>query len=132
MKFVRIGGLTDSQTYEVNYCDFINMIYYNEKLDNFLLCVNEIKNLCENVGKVIKRAINILNCNDGTDYVIVDKLLSYLKNKLTEEFIPNKTKTQVCKFDLDSDGKITFEDLRGILQRYANTAFFKYENSEKG
>ena len=133
MKFVRIGGITDNQTYEVNYCDFINMIYYNEKLDNFLLCTNEIKNLCNSVGNDLKKAINILNGNDGTDYVTVDKLLLYLKNKIeTEEFNPNITKTQVCKFDLDSDGKVTFEDLRGILQRYVNTAFFKYENSEKG
>ena len=137
MKFVRIAGLTDTQTYEVKYCDFINMIYYNEKLDNFLLCVNEIKKLCESVGNDIKKTINILNGNDGTNYVIVDKLLSYLKSKIeTEEFnllidIPI-TKTLICKFDLDSDGKISFEDLRGILQRYANTAFFKYENSDKG
>ena len=137
MKFVRIAGLTDTQTYEVKYCDFINMIYYNEKLDNFLLCVNEIKKLCESVGNDIKKTINILNGNDGTNYVIVDKLLSYLKSKIeTEEFNPlidiPITKTLICKFDLDSDGKISFEDLRGILQRYANTAFFKYENSDKG
>ena len=137
MKFVRIAGLTDMQTYEVKYCDFINMIYYNEKLDNFLLCVNEIKKLCESVGNDIKKTINILNGNDGTNYVIVDKLLSYLKSKIeTEEFNPlidiPITKTLICKFDLDSDGKISFEDLRGILQRYANTAFFKYENSDKG
>ena len=137
MKFVRIAGLTDTQTYEVKYCDFINMIYYNEKLDNFLLCVNEVKKLCESFGKDIKKTINILNGNDGTNYVSVDKLLAYLKSKIeTEEFNPlidiPITKTLVCKFDLDSDGKISFEDLRGILQRYTNTAFFKYENSDKG
>jgi len=133
MKFVRITGLTDTKTYEVKYIDFINLIYYNERLDNFLLCVNEIKKLCENVGKDINKMINILNENDGTNYVTVDKLLSYLKNKIiTEEFNPDLTKALVCKFDLDSDGKITFEDLRSILQRYVNTAFFKYENSDKG
>ena len=137
MKFVRIAGIVDTQTYEVRYCDFINMIYYNEKLDNFLLCVNEIKKLCESSGKDIKKMITILNGNDGTNYVSVDKLLSYLKNKIeTEEFNPlidiPITKSLVCKFDLDSDGKVSFEDLRGILQRYANTAFFKYENSDKG
>ena len=137
MKFVRIAGIVDTQTYEVRYCDFINMIYYNEKLDNFLLCVNEIKKLCENNGKDIKKMITILNGNDGTNYVSVDKLLSYLKSIIeTEEFNPlidiPITKSLVCKFDLDSDGKVSFEDLRGILQRYANTAFFKYENSDKG
>ena len=137
MKFVRLAGLTDTQTYEVRYCDFINMIYYNEKLDNFLMCVNEVKKLCDSLGKDIKKVINVLNENDGTNYVTVDKLLKYLKQKIeTEEFLPLMeapiTKTLVCKFDIDSDGKITFEDLRGVLQRYVNTSFFKYENSEKG
>ena len=137
MKFVRIAGIVDTQTYEVKYCDFINMIYYNEKLDNFLLCVNEIKKLCESNGNDIKKTINVLNGNDGTNYVSVDKILLYLKSKIeTEEFNPlidiPITKSLICKFDLDSDGKVTFEDLRGILQRYTNTAFFKYENSDKG
>ena len=58
-----------------------------------------------------------------------------MKSKIeTEEYFSNQnntplTKTLICKFDLDADGKISFEDLRGILQRYANTSFFKYENS---
>ena len=137
MKFVRIAGLTDTRTYEAKYCDFLNMIYYNEKLDNFLLCVNEVKKLCESFDKDINKTINFLNGNNGTNYVSVDKLLVYLKSKIeTEEFNPLVdipiTKTLVCKFDLDSDGKISFEDLRGILQRYVNTSFFKYENSDKG
>jgi Ca2+-binding EF-hand superfamily protein len=137
MKFVRIGGLTDTQTYEVKYCEFLNMIYYNEKLDNFLMCVNEVKKLCDSLGGDIKKTINVLNENNDTNYVSVDRLLVYLKKNIeTEEFIPTMdapiTKTLICKFDLDSDGKISFEDLRGILQRYANTSFFKYENSDKG
>ena len=141
MKFVRICKLTDTITYEVNYSDFLNMIYYNEKLDKFLLCVNEIKKLCDSLGKDITKTLNYLNGNDNTttnvNYISIDKLLSYLKSKIeTEEYFSNVnntplTKTLICKFDLDADGKISFEDLRGILQRYANTSFFKYENSEK-
>ena len=141
IKFVRICKLTDTITYEVNYSDFLNMIYYNEKLDKFLLCVNEIKKLCDSLGKDITKTLNYLNGNDNTttnvNYISIDKLLSYLKSKIeTEEYFSNVnntplTKTLICKFDLDADGKISFEDLRGILQRYANTSFFKYENSEK-
>ena len=137
MKFVRICKLTDTRTYEVNYSDFLNMIYYNEKLDKFLLCVNEIKKLCDSLGKDITKTINYLNGNDNTNYISIDKLLSYLKSKIeTEEYFSNinntpLTKTLICKFDLDADGKISFEDLRGILHRYSNTSFFKYENSEK-
>ena len=139
MKFVRLWRLTDTRTYEVNYSDFLNLIYYNEKLDVFLLCVNEIKKLCDSFGKDIKKMINYLNGNNNDiNWISVDKLLSYLKNKIeTEEYlmdINNKkiTKTIICKFDLDGDGKVSFEDLRGILRRYDNTSFFKYENSEKG
>ena len=138
MKFVRICGLTDTRTYEVNYSDFMNMIYYNENLDMFLLCVNEVKKLCDSLGKDIKKVLNYLNGGENTNWISVTKLLSYLKSKIeTEEFLSNVsnspiTKTLVCKFDLDADGKISFEDLRGILQRYANTSFFKYENNEKG
>ena len=36
----------------------MNMIYYNENLDMFLLCVNEIKKLCDSLGKDIKKVIN--------------------------------------------------------------------------
>ena len=138
MKFVRICGLTDTRTYEVNYSDFLNMIYYNEKLDMFLLCVNEIKKVCESLGKDIKKTLNYINNNTETNWISVDKLLSFLKKRIeTEEFLSNGnntplTKTLICKFDLDSDGKVSFEDLRGILQRYSNTSFFKYENNEKG
>ena len=140
MKFVRICGLTDTRTYEVNYSDFMNMIYYNENLDMFLLCVNEIKKLCDSLGKDIKKVINYLNGNNTTNnWVSIETLLSYLKSKIeTEEFLFNNnnkspiTKALICKLDLDADGKISFEDLRGILQRYVNTSFFKYENNEKG
>ena len=140
MKFVRICGLTDTRTYEVNYSDFLNMIYYNEKLDMFLLCVNEVKKLWESLGKDLNRTINYLNGSNNQNWVSIERLLSYLKSKIeTEEFMSNLNgntspinKTLICKFDLDADGKISFADMRGILQRYMNTSFFKYENSEKG
>ena len=46
----------------------------------------------------------VLNNNDDTDYVTVDKLLGYLKNKNeTEEFLPQiksfLTKTLIYKFE---------------------------------
>ena len=66
----------------------MNMIYYNENLDMFLLCVNEVKKLCDSLGKDIKKVLNYLNGGENTNWISVTKLLSYLKNKIeTEEFL---------------------------------------------
>ena len=35
----------------------------------------------------------------------------------------------VCKFDLDSDGIVSIEDIQGIFERYCSTSFFKFDNS---
>ena len=133
MKFVRLAKIIDTHSYEVKYCDFINMIYYNEKLDNFDFCINEIKKLCDSFGKDIKKVIEIINGGDGTNYISAEKLLSFLKSKTDPKGNGQPiTKTLINKFDLDSDGIISYEDMKGILQRYTNTGFFKYENSDKG
>ena len=137
MRFVRIAGLTDTLTYEVIYNNFINLIYYNEKLDAFLLCVNELNKIYLNeANKNLNNLIYIVNGNQNNNYITTDQLFIYLKKRLAEKN-DNKynnnyepiTKTLICKFDLDSDGKVSIDDLKGILQRYTNTNFFKYENN---
>ena len=138
MRFVRIAGLTDNLTYEVKYNNFINMIYYNEKLDSFLYCVNELNKIYFNeANKNINNLIYIINGNQNNNiFITTEQLYIFLKRRLEEinkNTYDNKyepiTKTLICKFDLDSDGKISVEDLKGILQRYTNTNFFKYENN---
>ena len=140
MRFVRITGLADNISYEVKYNNFINMIYYNEKLDSFLLCVNELNDIFLNESnKNINNLISIVNGNqNNNNYITTEQLFTYLKKRIKEKNenkYDNKyepiTKTMICKFDLDSDGKISVEDLKGILQRYTNTNFFKYENNSK-
>jgi len=51
MRFIRITGISDNITYEVKYIKFIDMIYFNEKLDSFLLCVNELNKMYLNEAK---------------------------------------------------------------------------------
>ena len=138
MRFVRIAKLTDNLTYEVKYNNFINMIYYNEKLDSFLYCVNELNKMYLNeANKNINNLISIINGNQNNNsFIIIDQLFLFLKKRL-EEINKNTydntyepiTKAIICKFDLDSDGKVSVDDLKGILQRYTNTNFFKYENN---
>ena len=137
MRFVRIAGLTDTLTYEVKYNNFINMIYYNEKLDSFLLCVNELNKIYFNeANKNLNNLIYIVNGNQNNNFITTDQLFIFLNKRIKEknDNIYNNnyepiTKTLICKFDLDSDGKVSLEDLKGILQRYTNTNFFKYENN---
>ena len=132
MKFVRITKLTDHITYEVIYQDFLNLIYYNETLDNFLLCIDEVKKLLIANKGDLQKVISQINCSSNyyTDikYIPVDSLFTYLSKALPNAKFEKKT---VSKFDLDSDGKISYEDLKAILSRYISTSFFKYENSDK-
>ena len=141
MKFVRITNLTDPYTYEVIYTNFLNLIYYNAKLDLFLICIDELKKLlvspiCNNdINKLITH-INNSNVNytstHDTASISLDTMLNYLKSCMPSEYKDKLFKTTISKFDLDADGKITYNDIKGIVLRYMNTHFFKYENNEKG
>ena len=140
MRFVRLTKLADNIKYEVKYNKFINMIYYNEKLDPLLLCVDELNKMYYNeANKNINKLISIVNGNqNNNEYITTDQLFLYLNKKIKEKNentyynkIEPITKTIICKFDLDSDGRVSLEDLKGILQRYTNTNFFKYENNSK-
>ena len=108
------------------------MIYYNETLDNFLLCIDEVKKLLIANKGDLQKVISQINCSSNyyTDikYIPVDSLFTYLSKALPNAKFEKKT---VSKFDLDSDGKISYEDLKAILSRYISTSFFKYENSDK-
>ena len=140
MRFIRLTGLADNINYEVKYNNFINMIYFNEKLDAFLLCVNELNNIyLKEANKNMNNLISIVNGNQNSNnYITVEQLFLFLdkrikeknENKYNNNYEPI-TKTLVCKFDLDSDGKVSIEDLKGILERYTHTNFFKYENNSK-
>ena len=133
MRLMRFLNISDPQTYEVNYSDFLYKIYYNDKLDNFLVCVEHLKKLLQNNKiKTIQQLITHINGGIEANYITVDQLYNYFMANFPIQIKENLTKTVVCKFDLDSDGKISYDDLKGIIYRYINTSFFKYENSEKG
>ena len=133
MKLIRFLQIGDPQTYEVNYSDFLNKIYFNEKLDSFLYCVDHLKKLLQTDKiKNIQQLLNYINGGKDTNSISVDQLYNYFMSKFPIQIKEKLTKTIVCKFDLDSDGKVSYEDLKGIINRFINTAFFRFENSEKG
>jgi Ca2+-binding EF-hand superfamily protein len=148
IKFIRLTKLTGNITHEVEYIKFINMVYYNPNLDAFLLSVNELSEVyTTEANKNLKNLISIINntkfsdednINNNNDYINIDQLYLYINDRIKTklEKTCNKleepiTKTIICKFDVDSDGKISLDDLKSILQRYTNTDFFKYENDSQ-
>ena len=142
IRFIRLTKLADNPTREVEYLKFINMVYYNQNLDAFLLAVNEINDVfIKEANKDLKKLISIINgtkmdLNNPNSYITIDQLYKYLSEKITNKMKNTYikiseplTKNIICKFDIDCDGKISLEDLKCILQRYINTDYFKYENN---
>ena len=130
MKFTRITGLVDNNNL-VKYPEFLLLVYYNAKDDLFNQCIEEIKKFVQNECKNdLIIFFQKLNNQQKKSYYEVKKVCSienfqnFLKSK-----IPNINNNIVMKFDLDSDGKISIEDIKGIFERYLSTSFFKFENS---
>ena len=142
IRFIRLTKLAETPTREVEYLKFINMVYYNQNLDAFLLAVNEINEIfIKEANKNLQQLISIINGtkidkDNSNNYITIDQLYKYIsekiKIKMENTYIKVSepiTKNLICKFDIDCDGKISLEDLKCILQRYANTDYFKYENN---
>ena len=133
-RFLRVAKLVDLTTYEIIYPNFLNLIYFNAKADVFILCINYLKKILTlpQINNDIHNLIHYINKNNESNYINVDTLYNFFKANLKRSESETLTKIILNKFDLDSDGLISFEDLKGIIERYINTSFFKYENSEKG
>ena len=140
IKLIRLTKIAENVTREVEYIKFINMVYYNQNLDAFLLAVNELNEVFnKEANKNLKQLISLINntkYDENNNFISIDRLYSFItekiKTKLENTYIKINepiTKSIICKFDVDSDGKISLEDLKSILQRYNNTDFFKYENN---
>lgn len=141
MKFLRVSNLL--QNNKVKYPEFLDFIYYNPKADQFSEIIEILKNLykennCQIEALMAKIAgeeyikkigkVSNLNVNSkNTRSISISHMFDYLKKNYPE--IKNLSKNIVCKLDLDLDGKISIEDLSGIIERYINTFFFKRENN---
>ena len=141
IKLIRLTKIAENLTSEVEYIKFINMVYYNQNLDAFLLAVNELNEVfIKEANKNLKQLIGLINnCKyDENNFITIDRLYIFLTEKIKTKFENTYikisepiTKSIICKFDVDSDGKISLEDLKSILLRYINTDFFKYENNSE-
>jgi len=141
MKFLRFSKLFAQD--KVNYPEFLDLIFYDSREDKFNFLVDEIKKFyltdcnrdidklfAEILGKELKKTIGKVYIEDKNKTISLSEFWSFLKKKslLNDEEI---YKNILCKFDLDCDGKISKDDVKGILDRYSNTSYFKRENTDK-
>jgi len=140
MKFLRVSNLLYNN--KVKYSEFLDFIYYNAKNDQFSEIIENLKNLYKEVNfnvealfakltgeEYIKTVGNVSNLNlnsKNTRSISISQMFDFLKKNYPQ--IKDLKKNIVCKLDLDLDGKISIEDISGIIERYINTFFFKREN----
>ena len=131
MRFARISNLIDENNL-VKYPDFLLLCFYDSSNDIFNNCIEKIISYiskeCKNDLKIFFQKLNHM---EKKSYYDIKTTITI--KQLHDFFMPYKIKglnnNIVCKFDLDSDGLISYEDLQGILERYKSTNFFKFDNS---
>jgi Ca2+-binding EF-hand superfamily protein len=75
LRLIRFLKLSDQFTYEVNYSQFLNIIYYNAKLDPFLTCIDHLKQIIqEKQFKTINELMTYLNNGKETNFLTVEQL----------------------------------------------------------
>ena len=55
-------------------------------------------------------------------------LVNQISKFLVQSYNKNIPEKIILKLDIDSDGLISYEDLKSVLKRYTLTSYFKYDN----
>ena len=131
MRFTRIAKLVDNNNL-VMYPEFLLLCYYDSSNDTFNNCIEAIKKFvkeeCKNDLKIFFQKLNHMEKKSYYDIkttITIKQLYDFFKNY----DIKGLNNNVVCKFDLDSDGIVSLEDIEGIFERYCSTSFFKFDNS---
>lgn len=131
MRFTRISKLIDKNNL-VMYPEFLLLCFYDSSNDTFNNCIEAIKKFvngeCKGDLKIFFQKLNHMEKKSYYDIkttITIQQLYDFFKNY----DIKGLNNNVVCKFDLDSDGIVSIEDLQGIFERYCSTAFFKFDNS---
>ena len=131
MRFTRISNLIDKNNL-VKYPDFLLLCFYDSSNDTFNNCIECIKNYilneCKNDLKIFFQKLNHMEKRSYYD-IKTTITIKQLHDFFSKYEIKGLNNNVVCKFDLDSDGIISYEDIQGILERYKSTNFFKFDNS---
>ena len=131
MRFTRITKLIDSNNL-VMYPDFLLLCFYDSSNDTFNNCIEVIKQyISEECKNDLRIFFQKLNKQEKRSYYDIKTTISIkqLHDFFKKYDIKGLNNNVVCKFDLDSDGIVSIEDIQGIFERYCSTSFFKFDNS---
>ena len=136
MKFVRISDACDNNN-NVIYSKILDIIYFytEEKLNDGFIhlcqllskvllnkCENDIEKLMFLIDIGVPKKSNSLNVHKP---LLANQISKFILEKFNEN-IPEKI---ILKLDIDSDGLISFDDLKSVLKRFNLTSYFKYDNN---
>ncbi len=124
MRFIRISSLFDKNR-NVKYPEFIDLIFLDNQDSSFNKVISVLKNHLQSSNNNLSSLIKTISKKSSSGSVEVNEMLEFLRMH-----IKDVSKYNVIKLDLDQDGKISLDDLKGILDRHKNTFYFKYENSD--
>ena len=99
----------------IQLCQILNQVLINQ-------CDNDIEKLMFYISQGIAQKPPLLTYIKPLTLEILSK---FLKEKCNCHNISEKV---ILKLDVDSDGLISYEDMKSVLKRYAVTGFFKYTN----
>ena len=134
--YIRITDSLDMNTSKVIYSKILNSIYFfipEKQNDEFIKlcqilsqillkeCDNDLEKLFNYINKgIIKKSYFIGTIKPLT----LEQILKFLKEKYNQSI----SEKAILKFDVDSDGVISYEDMKSVLKRFNVTNFFKYNN----
>ena len=125
--FIRITTLFDGSN-KVKYPEFLDLIFYDNQSNFFNKIISTIKEQFLKTNNNLNALMRTISGKSSktVNHIEINEMLTYLRL-----FIKDLPRNIVCKLDLDQDGKISQDDLKGIIDRYIKTSFFKYENSDE-
>ena len=135
MKFIRIKELLNKNN-KVIYPEVLNVIFYfnvNKMNDQFTkiseFLIEKLKNECDND---VEKLMYLIETGSPKKASSLNKHKPLTINQLNDFLIKSNLpieKKVIMKFDVDSDGQLSYDDLYSVLLRYRDTLYFKFYNN---
>ena len=136
MIYVRVNDAFDKLGDNIIYSKILNSIFFfvpEKQNDEFIkLCQILTKILADKCDNDIEKLIIYISQGIIKKSSFLGKIkpltLEQISKFLKDKYNQNISDKAILKLDVDSDGLISYEDMKSILKRYSLTSFFKYTN----